>query len=91
MAVRHPSAVKRNRQNLKRRARNKAIRSRVRGEVREIRDSSSGGNVVAAEAQLKVVIKGRNKAATKGVLHPNAASRRIARLSKHVHALKQAQ
>lgn len=90
MAKRHPSAVKRNRQNEKRRVRNRAIRSIVRGEVREIREAIDRSDLPASEAQLRVVVKTLSKAVSKGVLHKNAASRRIARLSKHVATLKKA-
>lgn len=90
MAQRHPSAVKRNRQNQKQRVRNRAIRTTVRNEVRETNEIIARRDIPASEAQLRAVVKTISKAVSKGVLHKNAASRRIARLSKHVAALKKA-
>lgn len=90
MPVRHPSAVKRHRQNLKTRARNKTIRTRVRSDVRKLREAVSKGDLATAETQLRVAIRELTKAVSKGVLHRNAASRRVARLSKHVATLKKA-
>ena len=40
-----------------------------------------------AQAELRIAIKEISKAASKGVLHTNTASRRIARLSRQVAAL----
>ena len=88
MANRHPSAVKRNRQNIKRQERNYAIRSRLRNEVRKVRDAVAGSDLDAADGALRAAIKEISKAATKGVLHKNAASRRISRLSRAVAAAR---
>jgi small subunit ribosomal protein S20 len=88
LAQRHASAVKRNRQNLKRRARNRGVQARVRTEIRKLREIVAGGDQAAAEAELRVAVKDLNKAATKGVIHRNAASRRIARLSRHVASMR---
>lgn len=90
MANRHPSAVKRHRQSEKREARNRTVRSRVRLEVRKVREAVERQDSAASEAELRVAIKEISKAASKGVIHRNAASRRIARLSKQVAALQKA-
>jgi small subunit ribosomal protein S20 len=85
---RHASAIKRNRQNEKRRQRNRTVRSRVKTDVRKVREAVARKDSPAAETDLRVAIKELSKAASKGVLHPNAAARRIGRLSKQVAALK---
>lgn len=90
MANRHASAIKRNRQNEKRRERNRTVRSKVRTEVRKVREAVVSKDAAAAGSELKLAIKALSKAASKGVLHKNAASRRIARLSKQVAALSRA-
>ncbi|OFV86670.1 MAG: 30S ribosomal protein S20 [Acidobacteria bacterium RBG_16_68_9] len=79
--------MKRNRQNLKQRERNRAIRARVRAEVRKAREAVQRQDAPTAEAQLRAAMQGLSKAASKGVLHKNAAARRIARLSRQVAAL----
>jgi small subunit ribosomal protein S20 len=90
LANRHPSAIKRHRQSLKRQIRNRTILSQVKNKVRKLRETVDDGNPAAAEAQLRAAIKELNKAATKGVIHRNAASRRIARLSRRVDQIKSA-
>lgn len=91
MANRHPSAVKRNRQNIKRQERNYGIRSRLRNEVRKVREAVASSDLEAADGALRAAIKEISKAATKGVLHKNAASRRISRLSRAVAAARSQQ
>jgi small subunit ribosomal protein S20 len=83
----HPSAQKRHRQNVKRQARNIAIRSRVRTSVRRLREAIAAGNGSEAAERLLSATRAINKAATKGVLHRNTASRKISRLTLAVRKL----
>ena len=83
----HPSAQKRHRQSVKRQARNTAIRSRVRTYVRQLRESISAGNASEAQERLRTATRAINKAATKGILHRNTASRKISRLTIAVRKL----
>lgn len=86
----HPSAQKRHRQSVKRQARNTAIRSRVRTSVRRLREAIAAGNATEAAERLASATRVINKAATKGVLHRNTASRKISRLTLAVRKLKAA-
>jgi small subunit ribosomal protein S20 len=79
-----PSAEKRNRQAQKRRSRNQTVRSRVKSAVRKVRDALERGEAKAAEEAFKVAARVIDKAASKGVMHSNAASRRISRLARAV-------
>jgi small subunit ribosomal protein S20 len=90
LANRHKSAIKRNRQNQTRHDRNRVVRSRVKTDVRKVRDAVGRRDLSAAEAELRQAVSDLSKAASKGILHPRNASRRIARLSKHVAALRRA-
>jgi len=90
LAQRHPSAVKRHRQNVKRQARNQVVRTRVRHAVRELREIIAKKDTATAETMLRDTMKTLDKAVTKGVLHRNNAARRISRLSQQVAALKSA-
>ncbi len=90
MAVRHKSAIKRHRQSVKRTARNQTVRTHLRHVVRELRETIASHDAAKAATQLRAVMKTLDKAVTKGVLHRNAASRRIARLSQQIAALKAA-
>ena len=81
------SAEKRNRQAQKRRARNVAVRTGVKGAVKKVREALEKGDAAGAKAALKAAEKAIDGAASKGVLHRNTASRRISRLA---HAVAQA-
>jgi small subunit ribosomal protein S20 len=90
LANRHKSAIKRNRQNAKRHARNRVVRAHVKTDVRKVREAVERRDRPAAEAELRQAMTDLSKAASKGILHPKNASRRIARLSSRVAALARA-
>ena len=81
------SAEKRNRQAQKRRARNVGVRTGVKSAVKKVRDALEKGDAAGAKTALKAAERTLDRAASKGVLHRNAASRRIARLA---HAVSKA-
>lgn len=87
MPDRHPSAIKRHKQSLVRAERNRAIRTRLRHAIRSLRETIATQDAAKAQEELRSVTKTIDKAATKGILHRNSASRRIARLAQQVHAL----
>jgi small subunit ribosomal protein S20 len=87
VATRHKSALKQHRQSLKHQAQNREVRSSMRTDVRKLREAVAAKDVATAQTQLRVTAKSLTKAATKKVIHRNAASRTIARLSKQVAAL----
>ncbi len=72
------SQIKRNRQNEKRRLRNKSIKSQIKTSIRKVRQAAEAGEPV--DELLRAAQKHIDKAASKGVLHPNTAARRKARL-----------
>jgi small subunit ribosomal protein S20 len=78
------SQIKRNRQNEKRHARNKAVRSELKTRVKRAITAAEQGEEHAADA-AKIAIKRLDKAATKGVIHKNAAARRKSRLQKRLN------
>ena len=78
------SAEKRNRQAQKRRARNVQVRTGVKSAVKKAREALAG-DAAAAQPTVKAAQRTLAKAASKGVLHKNAASRRISRLAKAAH------
>jgi len=90
VAQRHPSAIKRHRQSLKRHDRNRAVKTRVRSDIRKLREALGRQDAGAARSALQTSVKGLSKAASKGILHRNTARRRVARLSKQVAALEKA-
>ena len=84
----HASADKRNRQTLKRSARNKHVRTTTRGYEKQVREALENGQLTAAETALPLFVKQIDKAVAKGVYHRKTASRYISRLSSQVAALK---
>jgi len=82
----HKSALKRARQNEVRRMRNKDVKTRVKGVVKEIRLAADGNDTNVAKERLTVAKSIIDKAAKKGVLHRNTASRKISRLTKLVNS-----
>jgi small subunit ribosomal protein S20 len=76
------SAVKRNRQSLKRNARNSAVKSSVRTAVKKAREAIAGGDKEKAKAALVAATVALDKAASKGVLHKKNAGRHVARLNQ---------
>jgi small subunit ribosomal protein S20 len=81
----HRSAEKRARQALKRRARNRTVRSRVRGSTRAVRAALESGDVATAQSRLREAERVIRKAASKGVVKKATASRSVARLARAVH------
>jgi small subunit ribosomal protein S20 len=81
----HKSALKRNRQSLVRRARNRANKSKVKTAVRAVDEAIEQGAVEAAQAALIVAIPVIQKAASKGTFHRKTASRKVSRLTKRVN------
>lgn len=78
------SSEKRNRQAQKRRARNVQVRTGVKSAVKKVREAVAKGDAPAAKQALQAAEKAIGKARSKGVLHKNAASRKISRLAKAV-------
>jgi small subunit ribosomal protein S20 len=76
------SAEKRNRQSQKRRARNVQIRTGLKSAVKKAREAVTGADPAAAKEAVQVALRTLDKAASKGVIHKNAAARRIGRLAK---------
>jgi len=80
----HASAIKRHRQSLKRRTRNRAAKSRLRALIRSVNEAVDAGDKAAAADKLQATSKALSKAASKGLLHSKNASRRTGRLARKV-------
>jgi len=80
--IKHPSAVKRHRQSLKKRARNIETKSRLRTLIKRARQAIETKNQESAASQLRAVDKALGKAVSKGIIKGNTASRWLSRLSR---------
>jgi small subunit ribosomal protein S20 len=89
MAKRTASAKKQARAGVRRALRNRAVRSEVKTMVVKARRTLTGGPVAEADRYAIALdaIKSLDRAAAKGILHKNNASRRKARLAKQLSKL----
>ena len=81
MAKRTKSALKANRQNVKRREHNRQMRSKLRTSLKAIRASLDDNDLEGAKAALSQTVSMVDKMATKGIIHRNTAGRYKSRLS----------
>lgn len=82
-----PSAKKATRKIARRTAINKMRRSRVRGFIRKVEEAIASGDQTVALEALKAAQPELQRAASKGVLHANTASRKISRLAQRVKSI----
>lgn len=82
-----PSAKKAARRISRQTAVNKARRSRMRTFLRKVEEAIASGSKEAAAEALKVAQPELHRAATKGVVHRNTASRKVSRLAGRVKAM----
>jgi small subunit ribosomal protein S20 len=83
----HESALKRHRQSLKRRLRNKIVRSQMKSSMKTLSDAIDGKDKAAAKETLRSTTATIARTAAKGVIHKKTASRKISRLTKRVNSL----
>jgi len=86
----HKSAIKRNRQNHKRSARNRGYRTQVKSHTKKVLSAVEENNVEEARKSLQEATTIISKVASKGVFHSRAASRKISGLAKKVHQMSAA-
>ncbi len=82
------SAIKRNKQNEKRRLNNRVFRGQARTMVKKARVALATNEKEEAKAKVLEAVKALDKAASKGVIHKNNAARRKSRLMKQLVALE---
>ncbi len=86
----HKSAIKKNRHDRERRARNRTHLSKLRTELKKIRALITKGDGTEALKRLREAESLLDHSATLGVIHRNAASRTKSRLVRQVTALPRA-
>ena len=80
------SQIKRNRQNERRHARNKAVRSEIKTRTKVALGAAEQG-AEDAGTRLRSAVKRIDKAAAGGVIHANQAARRKSRLMRRINTL----
>ena len=81
------SAKKATRKIDRRTAVNKNRRSRVRTYIRKVEEALAAGDKAAAEAAFSMAQPELMRAANKGVVHKNTASRKVSRLAQRLKTL----
>lgn len=83
MAKRIKSAIKRAEISERNRQRNVAVKSEIKTRVKRVNEAMASGEDAAKTVELlKTAISKLDRAARKGIIHPNAAARRKSRLVK---------
>ncbi len=82
------SALKRHRQSTKLRLRNKSTKNTIKTYLKKIEKSVAEGRLGAAREELVSLQKRLDKAASRRILHPNAANRLKSRWASRVAALE---
>ena len=77
-----PAPSKRDKQSVKRGAHNKGVRSRLRNLSRDFYRAVQSGDEERARQLRDESQRAYNKAATRGIIHPNRAARKVSRLDK---------
>ncbi|NGP75966.1 30S ribosomal protein S20 [Balneolaceae bacterium YR4-1] len=80
----HQSAIKRVRQNKKRREHNRAQRSKMRTLITNVMDETDKEK---AQELYKKATSYVDKMSSKGILHENKAARKKSQMSKHINNL----
>ncbi len=83
----HKSALKRFRQNEKKKLRNKHVTSTLRTFIKRVREAVAGKDATLAKEALAAAIPEIDAAASKGVIHSSNASRNVSRLTRLVNTL----
>lgn len=84
----HKSAVKRHKQSLVRAERNRAVRTRVKNVIKQVRAAVLSKDKDQAATALLQATSVLDKAATKGSIHWKKAARKISRLTRTVNAIE---
>jgi small subunit ribosomal protein S20 len=79
--------MKRMRQDERRHLRNVSVKSALKTYAKGVERLVASKDAANADSTLRKAVSALDKAASKGVIHPNKAARKKAALSRKVHAL----
>ena len=82
---RHPQQIKRERQDIKKRARNVSNMSRLRTQFKTVLELTDKEK---AQKEYTKAVSFIDKAAGKGLIHKNTAARRKSQITRHLNSLK---
>ena len=85
----HKHTLKAHGQNLVRRARNRGLRTRLRGALKSLRSSLDRGDIAEARSAFDGTVSLIDRMSAKGVIHGNTAARYKSRLSRRLAAAEE--
>ena len=85
---RHTQAIKAAKNSKKKYSRNKALKSRAKTYIRKINEAIGGKDNEAVAKLIPEAVMYIDKAASKGAIHKNKASRMKSRISKKINRSK---
>jgi small subunit ribosomal protein S20 len=80
----HKSAIKRQKQTLKKQEKNKSVKSMLKTLAKKVEQAVEAKSADSAKDALVKAMKAYDKAASAGIIHRTTASRKISRLSTKV-------
>jgi len=84
------SAIKRARQSEGRRLRNSHVKSTMKTQIKRVIQAMEGKDKENLDKLVESAVSYIDKAASKGVIHPNNAARKVSRLSKKINVFSSA-
>lgn len=75
------SQIKRNRQNITRHERNKAVRTSLKTDLKRFQQAHEAGDKEAATEAFRVASSALDRAAGRGVIHANKAANKKSRMA----------
>lgn len=82
------SAKKRMRQDSVRRTRNRSTKSNLRTQLRKVREAIAAKKLDESKTEFQTLVRKLDKAASRNVIHANAAARTKSRVSLAIKSLK---
>lgn len=83
----HASAIKAERQSKKKREKNRSVISKIKSIIKKANSAIESKQAEAARSLLPELTSVIQKAASKGILHDNTASRKISRIAARINGL----
>jgi len=81
------SQLKRIKTNEKARLRNKSVKSSLKTAVRRFREAADAGDREQADIALRYASRQLDRAASKGVIHPNQAANKKSAMAQRANAI----
>lgn len=83
----HASAIKKDRQALRRRQHNRTMMATLKTAIKKVRTAVTARDAAGAKRALAEMVPALSRAAAKNLIHRNRASRLVSRLTRHTNRL----